>query len=712
LNSGNQISVNWTHDDYRQLENATQLIEYYRTVPGVTSSVTWNHLFSPTWFNVAQVAYSGNVVAEQNNVIPNPIFLNSVTRAGLGLSEPTIYNASPDIPQVAISGFSTLAATPLAFDSYNRLYTLRDDVTKVAGNHTLRAGLLFTRSRKNQDNPPAINGQYTFSTSRTPTSGQALADALLGDFYQYTESQTVVQGWFRYSQIEPYVQDDWRVTGHLTVNLGVRWYYLPPQYSALDNTVLFLPQYYSSAKASVINPSTGAVTSAPYPYNGLVLPGNGFSSEAIGRVPMTGSPAVQALFHGVPEGGAYTQWNDFAPRLGFAWDPLGRQDTVIRGGFGMSYERIPGYVLYNSVNNTPFNPSAYVLNGNVTNPAGASAGPVSVQTISNSHYLDMKPPRTLNYSLGVDRRLARNMVLSVSYVGSTASNLTYLDDINQLQPGAGVSTYIPGTKTLENTNAIRPYLGYGQIQEFTTGANFIYNSLQAQLRKTFTRSGIVNVAFTWAKARTDANSANYEPENSYNLRGDWGNSSYTRNLSLVTAYAYPLPFWQLPKTWYQQILGGWTTNGTIQIQSGLPVNLTIATDQAGTGDGNQRPNLVGSAYSGGGVGGSQILNPAAFTVPALGTLGNLGAYNIYLPNWINWNAALMKSVYRTDRLRAELRAEIFNVANHPSVTSVNTGGFNGLVKVNGQLVSATSGWGAESGTTSPRNMQFSARLIF
>ena len=712
LDSTNQISFNWTHDYYHQLENTTQLIEYYRQVPSENTSLQWNHLFGPTLINVAQFNFSGNVIVEQSDVLPNPVFLSTITRAGLGLTEPTIYNASPDLPQVAVSGFSTLAATPLAFNNYNRIFGLNDDLTKVIGNHTLKTGILFMRSRKNQDNPPAINGQYIFSTSRVPTSGQALADALLGDFYQYTESESVRQGWFRFTQIEPYFQDDWRVTGRLTLNLGLRWSYMQPQYSALNNTVQFLPQYYNPAQASVINPSTGQVISAPNPYNGLVIPGSGFPAAASGRVPQSTDPAVQELFHNLPQGGAYTQWTNFAPRLGFAFDLTGHQTTVIRGGYGVSYERIPGNFLFNAINNTPFNPSALVLNGTVSNPGAAAAGPVSVQTISNSHYLDMKVPRTMTYSLGAQRRLARNTVLTLTYVGSSAANLSYLDDINQLAPGRGVTTYIPGTKTLENTNALRPYLGYGAIQEYTTGANLVYNSLQSQLRKTFNGAGIVNVAFTWASGRTDANSYSYQPENSYNLRGDWGNSSYNRKKSLVTAYSYPLPFWQQGGAWYKQVLGSWLVGGTIQIQSGLPVNLTIATDQAGTGDGNQRPNLIGNPYAGGNVGGSQILNPQAFAVPALGTFGSLGAYNIYLPRWINWNASIAKSLYKREHFRADLRLEIYNVANHLSVTGVNTGGFNGVSTVSGQVVSSTANWGAESGTTNPRNMQISLRLAF
>ena len=137
------------------------------------------------------------------------------------------------------------------------------------------------RSHQNQDNPPTsgggINAQITFNSgSRSPSSGKSVADALLGNFYQYQEYSGVRQGWYRFWQVEPYFQDDWKVNRRLTVNLGVRWSYMQPQYSALNNTVQFLPQYFNPALAATVNPSNGLITADPAPYNGLVLTGPGF----------------------------------------------------------------------------------------------------------------------------------------------------------------------------------------------------------------------------------------------------------------------------------------------------------------------------------------------------------------------------------------------------------------------------------------------------
>ena len=125
-NEKNQLSFHWAHDHYNQLENTTNLIEYYRQIPGQNTSLQWNHVFSPTLINVAQFTYTGNVIIEQKDLIPNAVFINSFTRQGFGITLPTIYNASPDIPQVAVNGYTTLSVSPLNFNNFNRIFDWKD----------------------------------------------------------------------------------------------------------------------------------------------------------------------------------------------------------------------------------------------------------------------------------------------------------------------------------------------------------------------------------------------------------------------------------------------------------------------------------------------------------------------------------------------------------------------------------------------------------
>ncbi len=156
----------------------------------------WNHVFTPTLINVAQFTYTGNVIIEQKDLVPNPVFIKSFLKSGLRLDQSLLFTAGRPISRNSLSAdIPPLGVTPLNFNNFNRIFDWKDSLTKIAGNHTIKLGILVMRSRKNQDNPPAdLSGQLNYNTARTPTSGQALADALLGDFYQYTEAQQRAAG--------------------------------------------------------------------------------------------------------------------------------------------------------------------------------------------------------------------------------------------------------------------------------------------------------------------------------------------------------------------------------------------------------------------------------------------------------------------------------------------------------------------------------------
>jgi hypothetical protein len=213
---------------------------------------------------------------------------------------------------------------------------------------------------------------------------------------------------------------------------------------------------------------------------------------------------------------------------------------------------------------------------------------------------------------------------------------------------------------------------------------------------------LFSVAYTWAKARTDANSYSYQPENSYNLHGDWGPSNYNRNQVVVISYVYPLPFWKTGSEWYKKALGGWQVSGITMIQSGLPLNVTLASDVAGIGiSGSERPNVVSNPLAG--VSGTQFLNPAAFSVPAAGTYGNLGAYAIFGPHMNNWDASLQKAFPIREAVSVAFRAEFYDFPNHLSYFGVNAGSFS---------ATPPSSFGQISSATDPRTMQFALRLTF
>ncbi len=707
LNEKNQISGHFVHDNVLNVGNPTNYIIYDRTIPGLTSSLSWTHTFNSKTVNVATGSYSGNIINEGGNIRANPQFgSRAINRSDYGLTYATLYNASSRIPQITISGYGNPGVSPRAFDNSQRIYALKDDFSRLLGNHSIKLGAYFWRARKNQTAPPQLNGAFTFSN---------LAGLVSGNFGSYTEGSNIPQVQARFSQLETYVQDDWTLSRRLTVNLGLRWQFMPPITSWPNNTAFFDPKYYDPNKAATINPANGVITSNPSPYNGLILPGTGFSEKAkqVVAPSVYNNPQVLALFHGLPPGLINNVYNTFAPRVGFAYDVTGKQETVVHGGYGMSYERVEGNYIYGAVSQLPFTAVASLASaGNADNlgSIGTSAAPTN---IGNSSDRNLAPPRIHNYSLGIQRKLFNNTSVELNYVGSRSTNLTYLKDLNQ--GAAGIEAANPGVAR----NALRPYKGYGEIMQYTNGAHSNYNSLQARMQTHFSHGGLITLAYTWSSALTNGSAYNYLPQDSTNLGADYGPASYNQPKIFVASYVYPIPFWQHEHEWYKKVAGGWQVSGITRIANGLPINViqpsgqSVAGNLVTTSSVAQRPNLVGKPYA---HNGKQYLNPAAFAVPASGTYGNLGYDAIKGPLFNNWDAALQKNVPITEQVGLEFRAEMFNVPNHMSPFAIGGtlgAASGGTYQANYSSTGAfQNAFGQVTSATDPRTMEFVVRVHF
>ncbi|CAN5702950.1 TonB-dependent receptor [soil metagenome] len=713
LNEKNQISGRFVHDNVLNVGNPTNYIIYDRTIPGLTSSLSWTHTFNSKTVNVATGSYSGNVINEGGNIRSNSQFANkAINRTDYGLTYATLYNASPRIPQITISGFGNPGVTPRQFDNSQRIYALKDDFSRVIGNHSFKLGAYFWRARKNQTAPPQLNGAFTFAN---------LAGLVSGNFASYTEGSNIPQVQARFAQFETYLQDDWTVSRRLTLNLGIRWQYMPPISSWPNNTAFFDPNYYDATKAAVVSPTTGLITSNSLaPYNGLVLPGTGFTDKAkqVVAPSVYNNPQVLALFHGLPGGIINPVYNTFAPRVGFAYDLTGRQQTVVHGGYGMSYERVQGNYLYGAVSQLPFTAVASLASAGNADSLGSLGTSSAPTNISNSADRNLTPPRIHNYSVGVQHKLFENTSVEMNYVGSHSANLTYRKNVNQ--GAAGIEQANPGVAR----NALRPYKGYGEIYQYTNGLISNYNSLQARLQTRFSKGGLVTLSYTWSKALTDGSTFDYQPQDSNNPHADYGPANFNQPKIFVASYVYPIPFWQHEHEWYKQAVGGWQLSGITRIANGLPINviqpsgLSVAGNLVTTANVAQRPNLVGDPYA---HNGKQYLNPAAFAAPAPGTYGNLGYDAIKGPLFNNWDVALQKNIAIHEQIGLEFRAEMFNAPNHMSffyigATNVATLGAvqsNGTYQPNYSSTGAfQNNFGQVTSTTDPRTMEFVLRLHF
>jgi hypothetical protein len=383
-----------------------------------------------------------------------------------------------------------------------------------------------------------------------------------------------------------------------------------------------------------------------------------------------------------------------APRLGFAYDLTGRQRTVLRGAYGLFFERIQGDAYFSSVNNPPFIQQPTISSGNIENPA--KGVPVALLPTNVFSYLvDAAIPTVQQYNVGIQQRVGHDALLDVSYVGSSAWHLYEGTLPNQLRLGTML-----GVPQGTDPNSLRPYPGFAGITQLATSANSNYNSLQVQLRKQMPAGGMASVAYTWSRNITDATDYNSVPQDSYNPRNERGLSGYHRGHIVSASYIYPLPFWRKGERWYQRTLGNWQLSGIVMLETGLPIDISAPGDPAGIAStgGSLRPDVVGD-WKAGGKTAETWFNTAAFQTPAPGTFGNLGRGVLIGPGIVNWDASFQKNFRLRERYTASFRVEYFNVLNR-----LNYWGVEGSM--------ASARFGQVTTTTDPRTFQAMLRLSF
>ena len=646
-------------------------------------------------------------------------------------------NVDDRIPDIHLAGTtgSYYTVNWLPWNNTADDYQVRDDLSWVRGAHQLKFGFGWALYKKVQDYFAETQGGFTFNGSY---SGNDFADFLLGYANQYTENAYKGTGDWKAISPDAYVQDNWRATHRLTLNLGLRWDGIPHTYESNSNQTNFYPNQYNSHNAPLWANSSDT----------QIAP----NSPGLGTSPVASLQGYQFYLNGMGQGGkngfpkglANNEWWNFGPRLGFAYDLFGNGKTVIRGGYGLMYERIQGNDMYNGATNPPFGYSLGVNNVLFSNPHLLSSGtgsitvpivPAGVTGINQTY----PAPRTSSYSAGVQQAVGSRAVFSVSYVGSVDRHESYWQELelpaaNQL---ASLQTTGFATDGVTPFNGLVPYQGYSSIKQAFDGANSHYNSLQTELRGRVTRDLTLQAAYTLSRAidpSTGQNSGNNGWDLSWvtnpyqSWRYDVGPSPFDRTNVFFADFVYDIPLLKNSSNRFlKTAVGGWQLSGVITAESGPPENLSINGENVDSiftgGDVNNRPNLTGAisypktpVVSKGVVNGVQWVNAASFSMPAPGTWGNLGFDGIRGPGRDNWNLSLFKNfVINEARGSAfQFRAESFNTWNHTQLGgSGQNGGFsNNYAGCVPGAAGCTSNFGQITSAFDPRVFQLGAKLIF
>jgi len=706
------VMGHWIHDTMSQTYFPPQWGGGdYVTVGNVFENPSWgaviklSQTFSPTLLNETSINVNGNHI--------------NMTNAGI-YKQPSGWNATGifsgnntlnRLPRIQFTGAPNTTWTTNYWPWTNSYlnYQPRDDLSWTKGNHQLRFGAAWMRNDKNQMQQADTQGDYVFDQSAY--SGDAYANFLLGFATTYTQLNAQSMFHWLNNTYSFYGQDNWRIKPQLTLNLGLRYDALPRVYEKNDRLSNFVPATFSSTNAQSPNPVTGALNPA----------GPGFSQPPGAPVPFYLNGVVLAGKNGIPRGAVQNHFNTLQPRIGFAYSLDKSSRTVLRGGWGMFFERVQGNDIYGTDVNPPaaYQPqvsAVYFSKPNTSNTTGQTAtAPYFPSNFSNLEY-NYPVPATQQFSLGVQREVVPSMVALVQYVGMTAWHQNIQRAINTLPLGDIAHRQAVASGT--NANLYRIYQGFAGIQQVENTTNSHYNSLQAALRMENRHNLTLQLSYTYSHEidiqSGDLNSTTLQGSggpvsNPFNLRYDYGSGVIDFRHVFSANYIYNFPTFASAGTAMRLLVGGWQFSGITAAQTGHPLNTTYSPNVLGLGGGTtNRPNFNPSART---YPKRQLawFNTGAYSAPlppwlggANQGFGNAGKDSIVGPGLFNWNLSLFKEFAVTKTAegpRFQLRFESYNTFNHTQWNAVDT-------------AFTDSNFGQVTSTNDPRTWQFGGKFLF
>ena len=688
--------------------------------PSYSYVIHTTYVISPTLLN--EVAYNQN--GNEIHILPS----NLIQRPS-GFTSNRIFsgpNNDNRIPEIHLAGYNNTDYTNASWPWNNKAddYQVRDDLSWTKGAHQLKMGGSWALYKKVQDLFGNTQGSFTFNNNFT---GNDFADFLLGAASGYNELAVQDHGYWNNVSWAAYVQDNWRVNNRLTLNLGLRWDGVPHTYEANNRMGNFYPNLYDTSKLPIfadaagnnIAPNSPGLGTSPNP----ILAGTQFYLNGIG---------IPGTTPGVPKGLVDNHWAAFGPRLGFAYDLTGSGNTVVRGGFGMMYERIQGNDMYNAGPNVPFSTNINFSNIELENPGTQLSNgqplvaPITVASITGLDKVNNKLPVVYQYSAGVQHALSSRTVLELQYVGNQSRNQNAYLETNL--PGSADITALFANNNADYNKRVQ-YLGFHSIRQTENLQSAHYNSFQAQVHSQIKRDLQLQAAYTLSRAIDPATGNNgvgdlNNYDNPYDLHYDSGPSGLDRTHIAFVNFIYDIPiFRDSSNKLLKSTVGGWQISGIVTLQSGEPIHISeggiqncaqganndpvkCAGSLNGTGNissiipnADNRPNVSGSVSYPKTV--KSWFSASAFAPTVAGTWGNLPFNSIRAPGRQNWNLALFKSFLfsETRGSKLEFRAEFFNAFNHTEFNNISNTFTNG-------------DFGAVTSAHDPREIQLGLKLYF